>query len=199
MDLDMWKAFLCLLVPLENKFARQLDSFLKPVATIKIEYDASLTGIGYVISSGNSAGQWEIISFLGIDFPFKEHTKDDSSFQNTCEFLAVIASLVCLWSMGYKQFSYILIGDNVSSLSWCDKGKANSVYARNATVAFSLLSIQMQSTLHSTVHTPGTLNVTCDSLSRSEKRGSIQLNNQLESSETVMSNVVHIFKLINPI
>ena len=58
MDLDMWKAFLCLLVPLENKFARQLDSFLKPVATIKIEYDASLTGMGFVISSGYVLCLW---------------------------------------------------------------------------------------------------------------------------------------------
>jgi hypothetical protein len=36
---------------------------------------------------------------------------------------AIIASLVCLWTMGYKHFSYILIGDNTSSLSWCEKDR----------------------------------------------------------------------------
>jgi hypothetical protein len=199
LDLDMWKAFLCLLVPLENKFARQLDSFCKPAATVKIEYDASLTGIGYVLSVGKEESTWEIISFLGMDFPFQEDTKNDSSFQNTCEFLAVVASLVCLWSMGYRRFSYVLIGDNISSLSWCEKGKANSIYARNATVAFSLLSIQMHSTLHSTIHIPGGSNTTCDSLSRKEKRDSIHINEQLRSSDNVLNMIVHIFKLINPI
>jgi hypothetical protein len=199
MDLDMWKALLCLLVPLENKFARQLSSFQQTAATIKIEYDASLTGMGYVISTKNDISDWVILSFLGIDFPFQEDTKNDSSFQNSCEFFAVIASLICLWTMGYKQFSYILVGDNVSSLSWCEKGKANSTYARNATIAFSLLSIQMHSTLHSTIHIPGNLNITCDSLSRKEKRVSVQLDERLRSSDNVLHQIVYVFKLINPI
>jgi hypothetical protein len=63
MDLDMWKAFLCLLLPFENKFARQLGSFHRSTATIKIEYDASLTGMGYIISTGNGNSDWDIISF----------------------------------------------------------------------------------------------------------------------------------------
>ena len=199
MDLEMWKAFLCLLVPHENKFARQLESFQIQRATVKIEYDASLTGFGYVISELQHNEQWEIISFLGMDFPFQQDTKNDSSFQNVCEFIAVISALICLWTLHYKHFNYILIGDNISSLSWCKKGRSNSIYARRAMISFSLLSVQIQATLHSTVHTPGTSNIICDSLSRQEKRSSVTLREDLISPESVVLNIVSILNLINPL
>ena len=57
MDLEMWKAFLCLLIPYENKFARQLESFMAQTATVKIEYDASLTGLGYIVSKFQQEGR----------------------------------------------------------------------------------------------------------------------------------------------
>jgi len=199
MDLEMWKAFLCLLVPHENKFARQLESFQVQRATIKIEYDASLTGFGYVISEIQHDEQWKIISFLGLDFPFQQDTKNDSSFQNVCEFIAVVSALTCLWTLKYNHFNYILIGDNVSSLSWCQRGRSNSVLARRAMIAFSLISIQTQATLHSTIHTPGTSNTICDSLSRKEKRSSVTITTDLISPEPVVLNIMSILNTINPI
>ena len=116
-DLNMWKAFLCLLVPFEQQFSRSLMSFEEREPKIKIEYDASLMGLGVVLSL-KIDGRWEIIQHVGMEFPFREEIKNDSSYQNSCEFIAIVIGVYMTAILGYKDFGYCLHGDNVSSLSW---------------------------------------------------------------------------------
>jgi hypothetical protein len=116
MDVQMWRAFLCLLAFDETKYVRTIESFLPQVSKFRIEYDASLTGLGWVTSIRGINGEWKVIQFAGMLFPFDVHK--DSSFQNTCEYLAVIAAVYALYLLGHQGFTYELIGDSMSSLKW---------------------------------------------------------------------------------
>jgi hypothetical protein len=50
-DVIMWRSFFCLLQLDPVKFARPLNSFRSRTATVQIEYDASLTGLGVMVST----------------------------------------------------------------------------------------------------------------------------------------------------
>jgi hypothetical protein len=165
MDVQMWRAFLCLLAFDETKYARTIESFLPQVSKFRIEYDASLTGLGWVTSIRESNGDWKVIQFAGMVFPFDVHK--DSSFQNTCEYLAVIAAVYALYLLGHQGFTYELIGDSMSSLKWSRAEYTKSSIARNASIGFSLLSIRVDANLNTTTHVAGVNNEVCDGLSRS--------------------------------
>jgi hypothetical protein len=113
MDVQMWRAFLCLLAFDEENYARPIESFRIHDARFKIEYDASLTGLGLVISE-RCGLEWSIIQYVGMEFPF--NVNKDSSFQNTCEYLAIVTGVFVLFLCGYKHFEYELIGDSMSSI-----------------------------------------------------------------------------------
>jgi hypothetical protein len=165
MDVQMWRAFLCLLAFDEKNYARTIESFRVQVPLFKIEYDASLTGLGVVISQRNGVGQdWIIVQYLVLKFPFQ--VNGDSSYQNTCEFLALITGVYVIWLMGERHFTYELIGDSMSSLKWSRAEYTKSCLARNASIGLSLLAIKADAWLNGTTHVAGKLNVICDGLSR---------------------------------
>jgi hypothetical protein len=114
-DIQMWRAFLNLIVFDEQKFARPIESFRCQLPTFRIEYDASLTGLGFVISQ-RFEENWQTLCYLSLVMPF--NVNKDSSFQNTCEYIAIVAALFTLFKRGYNHFSYDLIGDSMSSLKW---------------------------------------------------------------------------------
>jgi hypothetical protein len=197
-DLLVWRAFLCLLAFHEERFARHLDTFRPVVATFKIEYDASLTGLGILISTRRTAqDSWQLKYHFSLDFPFDvEH---DSSYQNTCEFLAVVSALVILVRYGHSDFSFDLYGDSISSLQWCRDERTKSTLARQAMFGFSLLSLFADATLATTIHVPGKENVLCDSLSRG--KNGIQLGLDPSTGVDLPTTAdVHEFLLIaNPL
>ena len=90
----------------------------------------------------------------------------DSSFQNTCEYLAMAAGVFMLYLLGHNHLVYDIVGDSMSSLKWSRTGYTKSVIARNASIGLSLLAIRIDATLNKTTHIPGKVNVTCDTLSR---------------------------------
>ena len=197
-DVKMWKAFLCVLGPFEKRFSRSLMSFGVRDPTIKIEYDASLTGMGIIISEKEKENEWKIIAHTGMEFSFREQITKDSSYQNSCEFIAVVSALCILAVMGYKNFSYCLYGDSVSSLSWCTRGDTSSTRARSAAIIFSLINIKIQAKLESTYHVKGKDNVTTDKLSR----GGNYLELGLKKDHSLPLETVNILQdlliLINP-
>jgi hypothetical protein len=196
-DVRMWKAFLCILMPFEKKFSRSLLSFGTREPTIKVEYDASLTGMGVVISK-KCEESWKIICHIGMNFPFEEQIKMDSSYQNSCEFIAVVTALWLLAIMGYREFSYCLYGDSVSSLSWCTRGDTPSARARSAAILFSLINIRIQAKLESTYHVKGKDNVITDRLSRGTPYNELGLLDETTTSLETVAVVHRLLLIINP-
>lgn len=172
----MWRAWLCLVATREDSFARKLDSFQAKESTIRIEYDASLTGIGLIIYRRQGEA-WLEICHGGTSLPFDVGM--DSSFQNTCEYCAVLLGLFWLFSAGYCHIGIDIQGDSLSSLQWIKKGRARSLLARRPSLGFHLLLASSDNVMNETAHIAGVLNKQCDGLSRGLTSSEVGLNPQL--------------------
>jgi hypothetical protein len=197
-DLQMWKAFLCILIPFETRFARSLLSFREEDPTIKLEYDASLTGLGIILSE-HKQDAWTIVQHIGIEFPFGELIKNDSSYQNSCEFIAIVIGLYLTALLGYRDFGYCLYGDNVSSLSWAIHGGGTSPRAKAASIAMALICIRIQANLRTINHVPGKMNTTTDGLSRGKTFIDLDLPSLTTSSPEFCILVLDLLNVINPV
>jgi hypothetical protein len=198
-DLQMWKAFLCLLSPFESLFSRRICTFRDEPASVRIEYDASLTGLGFVVSKFSTSSLiWTITHHVGMTFPFAQHTRNNSSYQNSCEFIAVVSALYLLWRVTDGNFTYELIGDNTTSLKWCSKGYAKSELAKRASIAFTILAVLGNFRLHSTDHIAGKQNVVCDALSRNRLSSDLDLPASAAVDESLIQDLSHLLTIINP-
>lgn len=164
-DVYMWRAFLCLLGWNEPLYARAIESFRPVPASVRIEYDASLTGFGVVVNVRSGTGGWALLFYAAVAVPFVADVHD-SGRQNTNEFVAIVVALLLLRARGWRGFTYEVVGDSVSSLAWCRAEHSKSPLARRALILFTLLSIDLDAMVTSTLHRPGKDNVVCDGLSR---------------------------------
>jgi hypothetical protein len=100
--------------------------------------------------------------------------------------------------MGYREFSYCLYGDSVSSLSWCTRGDTPSARARSAAILFSLINIRIQAKLESTYHVKGKDNVITDRLSRGTPYNELGLLDETTTSLETVAVVHRLLLIINP-
>ncbi len=166
-DIAMWRAFLCLLRFDERTYARSLYSFRSQPPRFLIEYDASLTGFGICLHEWSSLRQsYDLFAYSQLSVPYK-HIGSDSTYQNACEYTAVLFALLLLQSFHVKPgFTFDLIGDSVSSLSWVARDKVRSGIAHNAHVGYTLVSVAMDATVADIRFIPSEANHICDGLSR---------------------------------
>ena len=161
----VWRATLLALQMDPLHFERPLHTLGARCPTFLLEYDASLTGIGLVISAITSdlprrlicGAQISIRSFGFEGIPGR---------QNTCEFIAVIAGLACLGSLGVRGAGVKIIGDNVSSLQWCGNLSFHSQASKTAAIMFMAVSTTCDLQVVETEHIRGEWNLIPDNLSR---------------------------------
>ena len=164
-EIAMWRAFLILLRTEAVRVVRPLHSFRPTPPTVRIEYDASLTGLAAGVSVYcHHSSQFLLLAYTATPVPFDAGT--DSSYQNTCEFLAVLLGLLLAHQHGLRDFRYHLLGDSRASLAWASTGRTPSLRARRANVTFSLLTLHLDCSLALTTHVPGVENIIYDGLSR---------------------------------
>lgn len=144
--------------------SRPIHTIVKRAPTFLIEYDASLTGLGLVLSYWDPVSSWTILTVVQVKLPFD--LQDASGFQNTVEFLAVVVGLACLASMGYASHSVIVQGDNTSSLAWSTTERFRPGPSRGCAVFFMAFATVSDLVVHHGIHIPGVRNVVCDGLSR---------------------------------
>ena len=155
----MWRVALCLLHLDENTYARSLSSFRFEYPNTTIEYDASLSAVGIIVTTPDKkryAGKFV--------FPF--NLDQQSKYQNCVEFIAVVAGILFLIQQGYEGCRLKLIGDSVSSLKWGQSERFKGVLGQKAAIAFILLGTNFNIEVVDTTHISGTQNVACDQLSR---------------------------------
>jgi hypothetical protein len=165
--------------------------------TFLIEYDASLTGIGLVISYLDPITSWTILAVSAICLPFD--LKGDSGFQNTVEFLAVVVGLACIASKGYSGHSVIVQGDNTSSLSWCTSERFQPGPSRSCAVFFMAFATVTDLVIHRGIHIPGVRNVICDGLSRDKLPGDFGFDLSLHFNLVHHPSVSDVVHACNPL
>jgi hypothetical protein len=166
----MWRAYLVQLMWDPGSFARPLETFRPQLAEFQIEYDASLTGLGFLISKrGKALGTWDHLCHWGGDLPFGERLgPGKSGYQNACELAAVVAALAVMRQMGLRDFAVEVRGDNTSSLSWLKNGGGAAGVARATVIGVHLLLMRLGARVVSATHVAGQLNGQMDKLSRGQ-------------------------------
>ena len=91
---------------------------------------------------------------------------DDSSNQNTAEFIGAILALLTARRLGITDLTLSFRGDSVTALTWIEEGQARSDRASNAAVFLTLLVLEWRVLTDETIHIPAEQNTDCDTLSR---------------------------------
>jgi hypothetical protein len=198
-DIVMWRAFLCLLRLDPANFARPLESFRKKKPSVLIEYDASLTGLGLGVSLWDEAtSSFGLVAYTGVILPYKTNKK--SAYQNTKEYTAVLLGLALIEQeqLVPRGFAYNVCGDNTTSLTWIEKGKAASTLARRANIGYSLIAEHLDANVAELKHIPGKLNIVYDGLSRGKRGVDLGLPAHLEVVLRPESMALRYIALCNP-
>jgi hypothetical protein len=163
----LWRTMLVALNLDEGRFARSFDSFREhPAASFIGEFDCSLEGAGILIYHRRQPSEPEIlvggaaVSLLPLAFG------DDSSFQNTAEFIGAILVIVSMYKMGMTNIKICLRGDSISALTWATEERFREEIISNASIVFILLMTITGAEIVDHQHIPGEENWRCDGLSR---------------------------------
>lgn len=195
-DIVMWRSFLVYVGVDSTKYARSFNSFRsRGEATVFIEYDGSLEGLGIGVSrtrEGQTDGKMELHGFASV-FPMPYQTTDDSSYQNTQEFLAIIVGLLMCCREEWRGFTFSLAGDSVSTLSWAGHDRANSELARKASIAYSVVCVRLDATVGRTKFVRGKDNVVMDDLSRGVMDNHVLTLDQSKRVEVSAGSPIHRF------
>jgi ribonuclease HI len=95
----------------------------------------------------------------------------DSSYQNTCEFIAALTGLALLLTAArsHEQIDSVSFrGDSEVALTWMDKQKSESSMASRACSVLALMVTRNNIRINYVEHVPAAQNEECDRLSRDE-------------------------------
>ena len=92
--IEVWRATIVLLGLAPQRFAKTMTSFLPQSPALTIRFDSSLQGLGFLLTNDVSGG---LMGGGQAAFPFDLH--GDSSYQNTCEFIAVVLGVMMMMMM----------------------------------------------------------------------------------------------------
>ena len=161
----VWRATLLALHLDPDNFERPMHTLGQRTPTYLIEYDASLSGIGLILSALDEHKTRRLICAAQIsiaDFGFA----GDPGKQNTCEFIAVIAGMACLGALGISGVGVKIIGDNESSLQWCANLSFHSQASKTAAIMFMAITTVCDIQVVEREHIRGEWNIKPDRLSR---------------------------------
>jgi hypothetical protein len=159
----IWRVFLILIALQPGVYSRKIMSFKSFSSSMRVEYDASLTGLGLIISR-KLEGDWITLKVLSIIVPY--NLIGDSGYQNTMEFLAVTLAVCIIKALGFRDVGLDLIGDNTSSLSWAKYNRFKRGRSLRATLMFMRITSMYGININFADHLAGDFNIICDALSR---------------------------------
>lgn len=134
-----WRAMLFLVGYDEAKFTRTLESFDKRPAQYVVEFDASLTGAGVLIYQRLNAVEVCVVA-TATDLQ-KIEFGNDSSFQNTAEYVGAILGILGLLKLGVSNEGNELRGESLSALTWARTERPRGKVVTNAAMVFTLLCV----------------------------------------------------------
>lgn len=170
----LWRATLCALHLDESRFARSFASFRRgAIAEITGEFDSSLEGSGNLIYRRHPDGTetrvgGARVSFSGLEFG------EDSSHQNTAEFIGVILIVITMIRLGIKVDRINIRGDSITALTWATEMRFRSELVTNAATVFVLMLVSLEVEIVGQTHLSAEDNQMCDVMSRPSKGITLQ-------------------------
>jgi len=192
----IWRAFFILIAIKPEHFARPILSFKTFSSLFRVEYDASLAGLGLIISRLDGE-DWKTFKVLAVKVPYL--LRGDSSFQNTMEFMAVALAVCILRTLGYRDFGLDLIGDNMSSLSWAKYNRFKKGRSLRVVLLFMQVTILSGIRVNLAEHLSGEYNILCDALSRGTRAEELGYSDDLIISPMKCLWFDRFFHICNPL
>ena len=184
----------------DQRFFRTFQSFL-PLQNcqFRVEFDASLTGAGIVVSRLLN-DIWTPVRVISLSLPFQDilsSVQYQSSLQNACEFIAAVVGLYTAIRMGACNGQILLLGDSKTALHWSETWKFRSGPSNNTAIVYVALSLKFNLRFDDTVFVRGIDNVTCDKLSRGIHPAVLGFQSDLYCDDEDLF-VTHILSLCTP-
>jgi len=167
-EVALWffRAMLVLTHVCEEEYCRPFWSLrIIRICLYIAEFDSKLNGIGCiwyaVMPNGREiavgAGSWRI-SAMGF--------KENSGYQNTCEFMGATMAVVGMIRYGLSGYPFACRGDSMAALTWADKKRYRGDLTVPAGFLFNYVWVMYQVMLAKGVHIPASKNQGCDDLTR---------------------------------
>jgi hypothetical protein len=169
--IQMWRAYL-LVAEIEyrrgTRVGRCIHSFCSGAASLVIEFDGSLTGLGWKIFDLSPDGHEELRESGQVVFEdFGIALDSDSSFQNACETCAFTMALCHCSALGYRDIDIRLRGDSTTALAWGSNEMYKSRFALAAVLQLvAVCEIREYRISGFTEWIASEVNEDCDALSR---------------------------------
>jgi hypothetical protein len=182
LSVELWRTVLCAIALREERFARPFHTFIPREADTVIQFDASLQGIGVILfDRDRDTGAEVLIGGAAVSLQVWKINEEDSSLQNSAEFMAVIVGLlaVLLRLPNGAGRSILLRGDSITALRWAETGRIRSDFSARAACLFTLLLARTGMRLVGTVHAPAEVNTWCDLLSRRNEHERYRVMNEV--------------------
>ena len=161
---QMWRVLLGVLNFDEKRYSRDFSSFGTPAASVEVKYDASLEGIGVLLST---IPENRLVGVGAVTLPYD--LNGDSGYQNTVEFIAGTMGMAGLAQAGFRSVNVRMVGDNRTSLKWGSTERFKGKLCLRSALVFVLVSIAFDFWVTEDVYVPGIENVITDALSRGKK------------------------------
>jgi hypothetical protein len=167
--LALWCAYLGMLAAEPAEYARDVMSFEPQAPDMAIQTDGSLEGIGIIVNGGFTDRPDQCLPghiAIGVDLRELFPTDRGSDYQNTMEFIALVAGIAWILSGRKSPFSIKAYGDSSSALNWAESMRVRSNRATPAAIVLVLLEMRFGHVRIESEHVPGEDNDACDYLSR---------------------------------
>jgi hypothetical protein len=172
-----------------------LESFRPRRPVLFVEFDASLSGVGVVLSEVSDEGL-RTLRVVALRFPFE--LGEDSSYQNTAEFLCLVVAFVLVARMGRGSSAIGIRGDSASALSWASRERFRAGRALRATIVYVALGSRYDMAVNEAEHIAGEENGVCDRLSRGTAPRELGFGPNVELAEGDRLAVLAALELCNP-
>jgi hypothetical protein len=168
-EIRMWRGWLYLLSVDTDAHARPFETFRTRDPSYIVTTDGSLGQVGIIIyklvDGGEACVGCSAVSIAGFGF------NDDSSYQNTCEYIGMVLGVLALIKLGVRGVDIVVRGDSTTALSWVDKQKVSGKAAMNAALVLVSLCIKFGIEVNYLVFLKGVENHKADRLSRLIEKG----------------------------
>jgi hypothetical protein len=139
----LWRVVLCCAFLRHGAFSRDIKSFAPGFEGWILETDASLTGAGVIIYQRDAQGHEECMGAGAVSLEALGFGQDSSN-QNTAEFIGAVVCMACALRMGRREQSVMLRGDSATALTWAAEQRFRGARVSSAAVVFTQLAAMGQ-------------------------------------------------------